>query len=114
MTEELLKIAERLDELVADRNARVSVAVETSPDEAFFVATRDGYVRLAARLLRSAIAESDPTLVGSQVRTSWSTHCHGVADSLAQVCVDAECRVETEKDREEIVRYFSQLPLAAR
>jgi hypothetical protein len=104
----LLQIAEDLDSKIAEIGDRVSIAVETDLDEAFFVGTSSSFLRLAAALVRAAVGEtSAQDLAGVSCR--WSTFSHDVGDRMAEVVAGAECLVETDADREQGKKTIDQV-----
>ncbi len=105
---DLQTLIQSLEKLAGESSDRVAVAIETGADEAFFVGTADGFVRLAAALLRAARGESPAHNVAG-VACRWSTHAHSACDPMGDVVAGAECLVVSEADRRVVMEHFRRL-----
>ena len=97
-----------LEAAVSGSSDRISIVVETDEDESVFVGTTDAFIRLATELLRTVekSGSAEASGLGKGLTVRWSTNTRRVFDSSRQICIGAECILDSEQDRSEAVRYL--------
>lgn len=110
MESELIKLANRIDSLLEESNSRIGIAIVTGPDEACLVATKDGLLRLAAALIRSAgTPPSHETELKPELVVAWHNETHGLFEAVSEISITSECRVSEQANIREALLYFQSL-----
>lgn len=108
-SEELTSVAETLDALVKNKEARLYISGQHALDESLIFGTSDAYLRLASELVKFIVAaergETRKTeSVGIPIQTSGSIS--DTFDSCSEVILDNSDLVETEEQARKLFEYF--------
>jgi len=109
MNESLDEVSKALESYIQNQEAQVYTFVATGYDETGMVATADGYLRFAKKLIDFVTAAQQgkcQNCTYGEIQAPCSSSVGYVFSSISDVELDSAMLVKTEDEAEQAIRYF--------
>ena len=109
MASELKEASHIIEQFIANKNAQLSITIQTGHDEAGLVGTRDAYLRLAKTAIDFIIAAERDELERWHVfgrQLAASVLINDVFDSSCEVILDTTCLTNSEQETQYVSDCF--------
>ncbi len=112
MSKSLSYVAKRLEALIEDHEASLSLMHETNARDVVMIGTKDGYLRAAKALVELVVARKRGRLKKHELLNTelhYGLDVEEVFDRKAHVVPDCACFVDRETDRHSVVDLLHRL-----
>lgn len=112
MSSHLEEIIRSIDSLIENKDARLSIVVETGYDEAGLVGTSDAYLRLAKVLIEFVAGAQDNQMETWKIaglQLPGSTAVNQVFEVPGEIVIDTTCLTASETDTQAVADYFREM-----